>query len=135
MGRNLIIAEKLRALGFQTSEKKKAAKGKSGKKPISKRPTFSKARKNEPAKKKKPKYRAQPPFVEKKQALLNSIQHVDESDLPPGFIEEVIHAKTITAISRARKLVTPVVTPRYGREIEERGIKKNFYKLIYIARK
>lgn len=113
MAKNLIIAEQLKKLGFKERPrrpKKKADQNRS-------------------------KYTAKKPFVKKKQALLNSIQHMDESELPSGLIDSIINAKTVTAITQARKLVTPIMRPRYERDIKERGGKKNYFKLIYIRKK
>lgn len=113
MAKNLIIAERLKKLGFNEGSRnpKKQAEQKGSK------------------------YTAKEPFIQKKQALLDSIQNMDESELPRGIIDTIINAKTLTAISQARKLVTPIKRPRYERVVEARGVKKNFFKLIYIRRK
>lgn len=105
MPKNLIIAQQLEKLGFGASKAPKADS-------------------------KVVKYSAQQPHLKKKQALLNSVSDIDESELPKGWVDSVINAKTIAEISQLRKLVMPKKKVRKKR-VEAKGGKRNFFKLIY----
>ena len=131
MPRNLIIAEQLKKLGLAPS-----APHQSKSKPKQKATTQSakKSRpKAKPSSNQKVFYTAKPPFAHKKQAILDSIRKDDLDNLPAGFIDSLINAKSIAAIAEARKHLRPL-SKSYPERPEYQGVKKNAYKIIYIRK-